>query len=238
MNNRTLLDPNNYVKIQQMKETYLTGDSIETFLLTVWGELKDVQKKHGPGFIPGDSALLVLDMQRYFLDPSSHAYIPSAAAILPGILGLIRAYNARDLPVIFSQHSNSSQTAGMMGRWWKDLIDPESPAFRLHPDLEGCDGTILLKTQYDAFHQTALEGHLRDFHVTQVVVTGVMTHLCCETTARSAFMRGFGVFFPIDGTATYNREFHLATLRNLAHGFACLETVGGLLAALEAMDAG
>jgi isochorismate hydrolase len=61
-----------------------------------------------------------------------------------------------------------------------------------------------------------------------------MTHLCCETSARSAFMRGFEVFFPIDGTATYNRDFHLATLRNLAHGFATMTTVRELLIKLEA----
>lgn len=47
-----------------------------------------------------------------------------------------------------------------------------------------------------------------------------MTHLCCETTARSAFIRGFDVFFTIDGTATYNEDFHFGTLYNLAHGFA------------------
>ncbi|MES0360330.1 MAG: isochorismatase family protein, partial [Anaerolineales bacterium] len=49
--------------------------------------------------------------------------------------------------------------------------------------------------------------------------SGVMTHLCCETTARSAFVRGFEVFFVIDGTATYNEDYHMATLLNLAHGF-------------------
>ncbi len=47
-----------------------------------------------------------------------------------------------------------------------------------------------------------------------------MTHLCCETTARAAFTRGYEVYFSIDGTATYNHEFHLGTLMNLAHGFA------------------
>jgi bifunctional isochorismate lyase / aryl carrier protein len=47
-----------------------------------------------------------------------------------------------------------------------------------------------------------------------------MTHLCCETTARSAFTHGFEVFFTIDGTATYNERFHIATLLNLSHGFA------------------
>ena len=56
--------------------------------------------------------------------------------------------------------------------------------------------------------------------VETVIVTGVMTHLCCETTAREAFVRGFNVVFPVDGTLTQNRLFHEATLRNLSHGFA------------------
>jgi len=51
-------------------------------------------------------------------------------------------------------------------------------------------------------------------------VCGVMTHLCCETTARSAFIRGFKTYFTIDGTATYNEQFHMASLINLSHGFA------------------
>ncbi|MGB9641195.1 MAG: isochorismatase family protein, partial [Anaerolineales bacterium] len=46
--------------------------------------------------------------------------------------------------------------------------------------------------------------------------------LCCETTARSAFIRGFEPFFLVDGTATYNSYFHQATLLNLNHGFASL----------------
>jgi len=61
------------------------------------------------------------------------------------------------------------------------------------------------------------------------VVCGVMTHLCCETTAREAFVRGFEVFFPVDGTASYNQKFHEASLQNLAHGFAILTTVEQLL---------
>ena len=66
-----------------------------------------------------------------------------------------------------------------------------------------------------------------------MVVSGVMTHLCCETTARSAFVRGFEVFFLIDGTATYNKEHHLATLLNLSHGFANLVLSGEIFVALD-----
>ena len=57
-----------------------------------------------------------------------------------------------------------------------------------------------------------------------------MTHLCCETTARSAFVHGYEVFFLVDGTATYNQDFHRASLMNLAHGVAVLSLAGHFLA--------
>ena len=86
--------------------------------------------------------------------------------------------------------------------------------------LDTSRGLILQKSQYDAFYNTELVKILRENFATQVVITGVMTHLCCETAARSAFVRGFDVFFTVDGTATYNEDFHRAALQNLAHGFA------------------
>lgn len=185
-------------------------------------------------YTPARSALLVLDLQNYFLDPSSHAFIPSAAAILPGVNALIQAYRERQLPVVFTRHANTPYDAGMMAAWWRDLISPDSPLSQLSPELQPGEDRVLLKTQYDAFHQTELEVILRQAGVRRVLVSGVMAHLCCETTARSAFMRGLEVFFLVDGTATYNRAFHQATLLNLSHGFASLLLTGEALAALEA----
>ncbi|MCK4594746.1 isochorismatase family protein, partial [bacterium] len=71
-----------------------------------------------------------------------------------------------------------------------------------------------------AFFETPLEALLNEKQVTQLVICGVMTHLCCETTARSAFVRGFQVILPVDATATYTKELHRATLLTLSHGFA------------------
>src|SRR5512143_680130 len=68
------------------------------------------------------SALLVLDMQAYFLDESSHAYIPSAPAILPGIMQLIDEYHAHTRPIFFTRHLNTPADAGMMAVWWKDML--------------------------------------------------------------------------------------------------------------------
>jgi len=88
---------------------------------------------------------------------------------------------------------------------------------------------LIIKSQYDAFYDTNLHEILRKNNIEQVIITGVMTHLCCETTARSAFIRGYNVFFPIDGTATYNEDFHNATLTNLAHGFANITLINNLM---------
>jgi isochorismate hydrolase len=63
-----------------------------------------------------------------------------------------------------------------------------------------------------------------------------MTHLCCETSARAAFVRGFEVLFPVDGTATYNQAFHRATLLNLSHGFAKVVLADEILAAVARHD--
>jgi len=201
-----------------VKERYLTPASLERVALEVMQTI-GVRRRATP-FRPERSALLILDMQAYFLDAASHAYVPSAEAIVPSLRELAQAFAARGRPVIYTQHLNSAQNAGMMAEWWEDLITADHPFGAIIPAFDLSAGVVIQKTQYDAFYGTSLEDSLRWSAVTQVVTCGVMTHLCCETTARSAFVRGFEVFFPVDGTATYNQDFHLASLRNLAHGFA------------------
>jgi len=215
-----------------VKETYFTAQDI----LAQASRMRDLaqSRRGGQPLEPARSALLVLDLQNYFLDTASHAFIPSAAAILPAIQALIQAYRRRSLPVVFTRHANTPQDAAMMARWWRDLLAIESPLSQLSPLLEIGGSPVLLKSQYDAFFQTGLEEILHKSDVRQLLVCGVMAHLCCETTARSAFMRGFEVFFLVDGTASYNRDFHQASLLNLAHGFATLLLTGEALAALEA----
>ncbi len=202
------------------KERYFAPDSIEERSRNMLGDVEGLRQKHLLKLSGEHSALLVLDMQRYFLDQTSHAFVPSAAAIVPGIANLIEAYSQKGLPVIFTRHLNSDADAGMMSIWWRDLIKPGNPISEIIPELDTSQGIILKKSQYDAFHGTDLEGSLREKGITKIVICGVMTHLCCETTARSGFVRGFEVFLAIDGTATYSEPFHRATLWNAAHGFA------------------
>ena len=216
-----------------MKELYFTNQSLHQQSWELYQQVADISRIKELVYHPSQSALLVLDMQSYFLDASSHACVPSAQAIVNGILQLIKAYSHHQLPIFFSQHINTADNAGMMSAWWKDLITPDHPDHRLIPGIDPSVGTIIKKSQYDAFYQTPLQEMLTTSGVTQVVICGVMTHLCCETTARSAFMRGFEVFFLVDGTATYNLAYHRASLLNLSHGFASLVFVKDILATIQ-----
>lgn len=218
------------------KELYLSEGNIEQQASKLFQRVAGQSRRDSPSFEPAKSALLVLDMQAYFLDASSHAYIPSARAIIDRILQLIIEYHKHGMPIVFTQHINSIEDAGMMARWWKDLITIENPLCQIIPEIDLSMGIVVQKSQYDAFHQTQLEALLHARNATQLVLCGVMTHLCCETTARSAFMRGFEVFFPVDGTATYSLDHHEATLLNLAHGFASIVRMRDILDAMRFAD--
>ena len=203
------------------KELYFKAETIQAKAQEILASVEPSLRGRGSvHFHPDRAALLVLDMQEYFLRETSHAFLPSAEAIIPGIQKLIQTFHTFERPVIFTRHTNTLADAGQMAFWWKDLLGQDTPESRIIPELDTKKGVVLGKHQYDAFYKTELEKMLSANGVGEVVVTGLMTHLCCETTARSAFMRGFKVFFAVDGTATYNEAFHRAAVLNLAHGFA------------------
>ena len=211
-----------------MKEQYFSPETIND-LSRQWLKVHSrPEKTESQLFDIKRAALLILDMQEYFLNPDSHAYIPSAKAIVPGLNQVAAFFRSMKRPVIATKHINTVEDAGMMGSWWSELITDNHSLSDIHPDLGIIRGEILSKSQYDAFYQSELTAVLNTSRIDQLVIGGVMTHLCCETTARAAFVRGFEVFFLVDGTATYNREYHQASLQNLAHGFAVLTTIEDL----------
>jgi isochorismate hydrolase len=217
-----------------MKSRYFSPETIQQASREMLSEVAELRHTHDSVvFQPERAALLVLDLQEYFLAESSHAFIPSAPAILPGVQALVATFGACHRPIIFTCHENTPEDARQMGTWWHDLITPDSPEAGLAKGFDAALGKVIHKNQYDAFHETELEATLLADRASQVVITGVMTHLCCETTARSAFVRGFEVFFCVDGSATYNEEFHRATILNLAHGFAVPVLVDEVLAGFK-----
>jgi isochorismate hydrolase len=219
------------------KEKYFTNQTIATESAAMLAEVDSCMKRHMVRLKPQSVALLVLDMQDYFLKEHSHAYVPSAQAVLPRIVRLQELFLKKRLRVIHTRHSNDPHNAGMMSRWWRELLTADHPLSGITPELADPRALCIVKSQYDAFHETGLSEILARQGIQQLIITGVLTHLCCETTARSAFIKGFEVFFPVDGSATYNRQFHLASLINLSHGFAVPVLMEEVIAGLENEDA-
>ena len=182
-------------------------------------------------FRPQSSALFVIDMQYFFCDPSSHAYFQTATTIIPRIQQLLRSYRHQSLPVIFTRYALlKTESPGAMGRWWNDILYDDDDRSNIIAPLNPLPNELVIrKTQYSAFFETDLDQILKKHHVTNVVITGVLTHLCCETTARDAFMRNFDVFFAADATASDKQMLHNASLRTLSNGFATLVTANEVL---------
>ncbi|MEJ2232545.1 MAG: isochorismatase family protein [Syntrophobacterales bacterium] len=161
------------------------------------------------------TAMLVIDMQHYF-----HGL---HAPILDNVLSLIEACRTVQLNIVFTRHGvhDPQHDGGMLATWWDDLILHGSEAWQLDKELKPHPSDLIIdKNRYSAFQGTDLNDWLRKNGVEDLIISGVMTNLCCETTARDAFGHDYRVFFVADATATINEELHLATLKNLAYGFS------------------
>jgi nicotinamidase-related amidase len=181
------------------------------------------------------AALLVVDMQDFFLDESSPTFTCGGLAILPKLQGLISAFRESGRPVIYTRHVHNPQLndAGIMGWWWEGMCLEGSPESEVHKSIAPLpEEKQILKHRYSAFYNTDLETVLRCLKIEDLVICGIMSNLCCESTARDAYFRDYRVFFPADGTGSVTEEMHLATLLNLAFGFAyvteCEEITSGL----------
>jgi len=186
-------------------------------------ELKSYRER-GVRVDPKHAALLVIDIQNYF-----HRIVQP---ILKNLLEVIQFCRQKDIPIIFTQHGHTDPAAdgGVLGQWWGGVILHGTKDWQFLPEIKIESKDIVLpKKRYSAFYETDLEEILRSKGIQDLIISGVMTNLCCETTARDAFMRDYRVFFLIDATATGKDDHQLATLKNLGFGFAHLMTCGELI---------
>ncbi len=211
------------------KEIYFTSDTLDYESEKMLEEINCNQENSLFKSDINYCTLLVLDMQEFFLNPASHAFVPSAPHLINRINALIYTFRRKNLPVVFTKHINTSENAGQMKSHWKDLITINNPLSSIASEVSIEDSTVIVKSQYDAFYNTDLESILKMAGCKSIIICGLMTHLCCETTARSAFVRGFEVIMPVDGTASYNRMFHLSSIYNLSHGFAYITRIKEIL---------
>ncbi|MEK7590662.1 MAG: isochorismatase family cysteine hydrolase [Patescibacteria group bacterium] len=190
---------------------------------------RSVQKRRiAPDF--ARAALLIVDMQRYFLDEKSHAFVPTGAAILPNVQSMRRLFSNGNRPVIFTRFAVRQGERDPVGGFWGSTVREGSRESSIVGALAPqTSEKVIRKISYSSFHGTDLEEYLSMRGVKNLVITGLLTHLCCEEAAREAFARGFQVFFVIDATASYNEEMHRASIVSLSSGFVTPVTTADIV---------
>ena len=158
--------------------------------------------------VPARTALVNVDMQRCFVEASWLAS-PDGPALVRTINGLIRTCRVTGTLVVHTRMrmakdgSNLGVMADLVPPFISELYTEGSPTAELHDALDVAPEDLVVdKTRYGAFHGTGLAHQLRDRGIDTVIVSGIATNICCETTAREAAQHDFAVVFLSDGTAT------------------------------------
>jgi nicotinamidase-related amidase len=218
-----------------MIEPYVTVDSLAE-KAKLWLERIAPYNVHEMQLNRDASALLIVDMQQFFLDPQSPTFTCGGHAILPQLKRLLAAFREAERPVLFTRHVHHPDRldAGIMGWWWEGMCVEGSPESEVHPDLRPLPREkVILKHRYSAFYNTDLDTVLRCLKIEDLVIAGVMTNMCCESTAREAYYRDYRVFFPADGTGSVTEEMHVASLLNTGFGFGQVTLVDRILERLQ-----
>lgn len=164
-------------------------------------------------------ALLVLDCQNYFLDPGSPKYLKGSRAMAPRINRMTEAFSEAGIPVVFTVHRAPRRPGNLMAERYQRL--PSGGECGLWRGIKRPrKSVVILKEHYSAFQGTGLAARLRRLGVTDILLCGVMTHLCVDTTARHGFMLGFRPVVISDACCSKSPAYHRAALLALEHGFA------------------
>jgi len=180
--------------------------------------------------ILNNPVLLVLDMQNEFLEEDGQLPVWGGQAVIPNILKLITLFRKENLPIIYTQHfclepyEHKDSLAVM--RYISNpqtFLQENSQGAAIYKDLlPQQNEQIIKKYRYSAFYNTQLETLLRIKKVTDVIITGVATNICCETTAHDAFFRGFNVYFPVDATGGTDETSHFASIKNIYFSYGTI----------------
>jgi ureidoacrylate peracid hydrolase len=198
----------------------------------------------------GRTALVVVDMQNFFVAEGFPLEVPLSREIVPNINRLARAVRAAGGAVVWIQTSS----AEALTRWanqHRHMLTPErvqtrlaglseaSEGFKLYPALEALPGDLRVKkATYSAFMPASsdLDVELKKRGIDTVLITGTATNVCCESSARDAMLRDYRVAMISDGNATWTDEEHAGTLNTFAIFFGDVMTTDEALARIVPME--
>lgn len=193
------------------------------------------------------TALVVVDMQLYFMGEGQPSECPEAREIVPKVNRLATATRRAGGKVIWIQTHSGPQSKEFWSAYYErmttenakkrvDGMNPGGSGFDLWPDLEVKEqDEIVPKTRYSAFipSPSKLEAVLKTHNIDTVLITGVSTCTCCESTARDAMMLNYRTMMISDGCAAPNDELHNNTLNQFYLQFGDVQSTDEVIALFE-----
>ena len=181
---------------------------------------------------PKHAALVVVDIQNYFCHSEGFLAkqgkdLSHTHQMIPKLVRLISEARTNKIKIVFIRKINSDWTMSPVSWEQRRRIFPgasentllegswEAEFYEVTPQPDEC---VVTKHRDSAFVDTDLNLILRSRGIKSLIMTGVATNACVESTARDGFMRDYYVVFVSDCTATTHIEDHEATLRDI-HGF-------------------
>jgi ureidoacrylate peracid hydrolase len=194
-------------------------------------------------FDPIRCALLVVDMQDFFID-----MVPSARAIVANINRLAKEIRLGGGRIVWIKMTVDETDATTWSHFYSKLLSQRDTDAHFNRLKRGADDWEIWhelnirdedwqieKSRFSAFIQGSsdLEARLRGQGIDTVLVTGTVTNVCCESTARDAMMLNFETIIVSDACAALDDESHVATLNNFQTIFGDVLSVDEILAGIE-----
>jgi ureidoacrylate peracid hydrolase len=191
--------------------------------------------------VPENTVLVNIDLQNCFVDNAD-----SGLAVIDRINRLAEVCRTAGILVIHTRHvvrpdhSNIGLLGQLVPKVRDGMLDEGSESAAFHADLRIDPHDVLLtKPRFGAFHGTDLEVILRSRGIDSVIITGITTDVCCDTTAREANARDFKVFFLSDATTTSRAaEVQGTTLQLISALFGQVLTTEAMIAKINGTDDG
>lgn len=197
---------------------------------------------------PARTAMLVVDMQNAFVAEGATAEIPSARGVVPNInrinaalrragglvVWIVSTYGPNEedrWPIMYDHVFGEEQ-----GTAFRASLSAGAPGHSVYAPLEQHpDDIAVSKNRFSAFVGSggALEELLRERGIDTVLVTGTVTSVCCESTAREAAMRNFKTVMITDANAGRDDEEHWASLSNILLGFGDVYSTDEIIGLIE-----
>lgn len=197
-----------------------------------------------------NAALVIVDMQNDFVRGGAPLEVADARRTITPHRALITAFRRRSQPVVYTKFV-SFQRKVLLWEWSPQCQPPTKGCWKGHKryyadvrkeldcteiidELTPAPGDpIIEKFGYGAFHGTPLADTLHALDIEAVVVTGTVTQICVEETAREAFHHGFRTTLVEDAVSSFAPDLHAATLKNFAMKFGWVERSDALVRALD-----